>query len=278
MTEISIPKISAEKISELSYIKPVKIEQGVLFYLAHCDPVDSSFPWMKTTKRARGLVEIARTETLHKYGYHGFFKPSVSEVYAQITKSVSKELLKRAVAFQTIGPNTVDDINKSPKEFNSGFHVAETILYEQGDVSQKNMSMRHFESLSVEEKLDNIHGLFETPGSMKDDMRRMYFKNPGSKKEYWECDSIKSWDCGTGNFITVGHYGDMPIAICIWWDKINDKFFGFYNTTSVLVHHDMIAEWLSKRYNGKIYDDDNGFLLPTLVKKIEEDEKNIRMK
>ena len=274
MTEVSIPKITREQIDELSYIKPVKKEDGGLFYLTETDPVSCSFTWTETTKRARNLKEIARVKTLHKYGYHGFFKPSLEEVYAQILKATSKDTLKKSVALQTIGPDTVHDFAKDKREFDAGYHVAETILYAHEEPEDNDIPFDYFRELSVEEKLDHIWGLFETPGDMKQHLHTMYFDNPGTKRRYyWEDPTIDSWETGVGTNVTVGWVGDMPVAITIWWDKINGKYVGFYESTSVVVHHDMIHKWIRKRYEGKMYDSSQGFLLPTLAKMIKEGKK-----
>ena len=124
--EIKIPKISDDKLDELrKRIKPVKEKNGELFYFKDCDPRNQSFSWGELVDKAEGLKAFASLPTLHSYGYYGFFKPSVAEVLSQLPEYV----LDKTVAFKTIGPETASDVNKHKKEFDAGFHVAETILY-----------------------------------------------------------------------------------------------------------------------------------------------------
>jgi len=124
--EIKIPKISDEKLEELSKrIRPAKEENGELFYYKSCDLRNESFSWAEKDCKAKGLKEFASLPTLHTYAYYGFFKPSVAEVLAQLPEDV----LDKVIAFKVIGPETASDLNKHKEELNAGFHVAETILY-----------------------------------------------------------------------------------------------------------------------------------------------------
>jgi hypothetical protein len=128
----SIPKISDEELAELAKrIRPVvrKKSRGKRpFYIkVNPDLRGTSYLWdVKYEKEATGLFEFATVTTLHTYGYHAFFKPSVAEVLAQIPP----EYRDRVVAFEiTERPMSAEDLNKERAALNQGFHVAVTALY-----------------------------------------------------------------------------------------------------------------------------------------------------
>jgi hypothetical protein len=83
-----------------------------------------AFPWdPKFIESPGGLVEVARATTLHRYGYHGFFKPSIAEVLCQMPEGLDADF------FEVVGPEMADDLNKELPALNAGFHVATTIFY-----------------------------------------------------------------------------------------------------------------------------------------------------
>lgn len=127
MSQFFIPAISDERIRELSELVFATVRRdGQLHFIHPVHPRNVAFTWSPDlAERAEGLEEIARIRTLHTYGYHGFFKPSIAEVYAQIPEY----LLHEVVAFETNGPDTVHDLNRERDALNAGYHVAETILY-----------------------------------------------------------------------------------------------------------------------------------------------------
>ncbi len=122
-----IPKIEDCRLEELAArIKPLVINGGELFYIEPCDLRNTAFPWSpKFTVQAKDIICHARITTLHTFGYQGFFKPSIAEVLAQIPEIY----LDNTIAFEVIGPNTVDDLNKQSDAVNAGFHMATTKLY-----------------------------------------------------------------------------------------------------------------------------------------------------
>lgn len=129
--KFSIPKITDGRIKKYAGVAALKRKGKELFMAGKHDVRGTSWPWIDVgeMKKYRGkLKEKCRIRTLHSYGYHGFFKPSVAEVLAQATD----EQLSDVVAFETLGPETVSDLNKHREELNEGFHVAETILYVEG--------------------------------------------------------------------------------------------------------------------------------------------------
>jgi hypothetical protein len=60
---------------------------------------------------------------LHRYGYHGFFKPSIAEVLCQMPAGLDADF------FEVIGPETAEDLNNELDALKAGFHVATTIFY-----------------------------------------------------------------------------------------------------------------------------------------------------
>lgn len=137
-----IPEISDEKLLELSQrIKPVirfsrglkglfLSPEGIPYYIKPVDLREMAFTWDATpSKKAKGLQEIVAIRTLHSYGYHGLFKPSIAEVIAQIPE----EFLDRVVAFEIVDqPETAADFYRDEEmreAFDAGYHTAFTMLY-----------------------------------------------------------------------------------------------------------------------------------------------------
>ncbi len=124
---MKIPAITNQDLKRLAQkIRPLVTQDGRLMHIKLPDLRNEAFPWAPVvTEPAAGLVEIAKIRTLHSYAYYGFFKPSVSEVIAQIPE----EWIERAVAFSTQGPENVEDMNREKEALDAGFHVAVTTLY-----------------------------------------------------------------------------------------------------------------------------------------------------
>ncbi len=123
---ITIPEISDEELTRLyKLIRPIFHRRHTPYYYALSNPRDTAFNWNKPAGKAPKLIEHKRIRTLHRFGYHGIFKPSVDEVIAQM--SAEDRLV--VIAFETHGPETADDLNRHGIELNAGFHVAETVLY-----------------------------------------------------------------------------------------------------------------------------------------------------
>lgn len=67
-------------------IKPMKLFEDGMYFINHKDQFNS-FLW--DTEKEKGnfvgeIEKIKKYSTLHTYGYYGFFKPSLNEVYDQI--------------------------------------------------------------------------------------------------------------------------------------------------------------------------------------------------
>jgi hypothetical protein len=126
--EIEIPKITDPRLNELAArIKPVVSFKGVRHYIKPCHLRTQAYTWdAKKAAKAPALVEIVDIRTYHTYGYHGFFKPSIAEVIAQIPA----DLIDQVTEFEIVErPKTVDDLNEERIALNKGFHVATTRLY-----------------------------------------------------------------------------------------------------------------------------------------------------
>lgn len=125
---MNIPKISDEELEKLyNKIKPLVKIDGILHWIKQPQSLRNvSFLWSpEIFIPAPGFTEICTIQTLHTYGYHGVFKPSVAEVLAQIPVCIVNE----TVAFYTEGPQTAEDLNKHTEELNEGYHVARTTFY-----------------------------------------------------------------------------------------------------------------------------------------------------
>lgn len=119
-SDYNIPKISDEKIKELSHIKAlVRNKLGLLYYVEDHNVKTKAFTWLEPHKKAMGLKKVGSIKTLHRFAFQGFFKPSLEEVYAQLPTE-----FENIDAVETI----LQDGFNMPA-LNAGFHVAETILY-----------------------------------------------------------------------------------------------------------------------------------------------------
>jgi hypothetical protein len=127
---IWIPAVSREAILELGKrIKPV-IDFGGSYGKCYIEPVDLftiAYTWdPKRARKAVGLEQICDITTYHTWAYYGFFKPTISEVLAQIPAAH----LEAVSAFEIIKrPENADDLNKEKVALNAGYHVAVTRLY-----------------------------------------------------------------------------------------------------------------------------------------------------
>src|SRR3989344_7243752 len=121
-----ILKISDEKLNELyAKIKPVINQEGKLYYIKDVNLRNTAYTWEPIIKEeAKGLKKLRKIYTYHEYGFHGFFKPSIAEVLAQLPK----RSLEKIAAFEIpIGENDPDP------EQAGNYHEAITILYKKTD-------------------------------------------------------------------------------------------------------------------------------------------------
>lgn len=123
-----IPEISDEELNNrVQRIKPVITFKREKRYIEPCDPRFVAYTWdAKPAGKAKHITPLETITTYHRFGYYGFFKPSVAEVLAQIPE----RLLDRVVAFEIIKkPEDAADLNREKMALNKGFHVATTQLY-----------------------------------------------------------------------------------------------------------------------------------------------------
>jgi hypothetical protein len=252
--EYSIPEISDERIKELrKKITPLVRRRGKLFTLPEVDPRNQAFNWGDEQKVVKHLKEVVRFQTLHTYGYHGFFKPSVAEVFAQLPKGLE---IDEDMFFETKGPETASDLNKNREALDAGFQVAETIMYQHmsEDVPKRDGGVEQWEfsQMGAEERLEHTSWIIEC-GSSNDHMHFWgeYWDHPNPKYNI----KAKSWeDLGSGFMITVGYFGEYPVCIDLQWTKIGGKWVCFYYPCSQVVDHRMVDKWMRENFEGKTKD------------------------
>jgi len=134
-----IPNISKKRLQKLAkQIKPIDY-----FWLEDCQystlcyikghfyvkntRLHTAFLWSEEAgKEVTDLKPLINIKTFHRWGYYGFFKPSVAEVLAQIPK----KYLKQVVAFRIINhPENSNDLNEDKILYGTDLHVATTRLY-----------------------------------------------------------------------------------------------------------------------------------------------------
>lgn len=72
------------------------------------DLFGASFTWdAKRGQRVTKVEVMGEIETFHTYGYYGFFKPSIAEVYGPLSKQLDK--FKDANAFEICTPDENGD-------------------------------------------------------------------------------------------------------------------------------------------------------------------------
>lgn len=111
----------------LERITPLFEKDDKIMTMVPVDPFTHSFMWdpkpMKEFTEYNGTVDII---TYHTFGYHGLFKPTMSECIAKIPE----EILDEVVGFAIIEkPETAQDLRENWGLMNEGYHVAKTRLY-----------------------------------------------------------------------------------------------------------------------------------------------------
>lgn len=136
--KFQIPQMSIEDIAKwYTRIRPIVNDGKIPTYLrslSQKELTQTAYTWLNTPSDYVDAVDfsklsvLADVKMLHKWCYHGFFKPDVGEVIRQIPK----EFLERTIAFQIInGPIGMNSIYN--KELNAGFHVSVVRLYQAKD-------------------------------------------------------------------------------------------------------------------------------------------------
>lgn len=138
MKNYSIPYMSDEELMRRYLkIKPVATVDGVKYWLRNYslkELSNMSYIWYARTDKQAPVGTALEHHTcydfecLHTYGYPGFFKPSISEVLAQIPEEIFKQY--SIDAFEIIDrPRCSADFNKHKEAFDKGFHTSIVRLY-----------------------------------------------------------------------------------------------------------------------------------------------------
>lgn len=123
-----IPEISDEELARrTAQIAPLISCSGQLYHMQDVDPRLKGYNVdPRLQEEAHDLSEICEIQTLHAYGNHGIFDPSIAEVVAQIPE----EHLENVNAFyMSKRPKTQAEFNEAMEAFKDGFHVATVKLY-----------------------------------------------------------------------------------------------------------------------------------------------------
>jgi hypothetical protein len=84
-----IVEISDELLAErLKHWTPIIHEGGKFYTIKTVDPRNMSFIWDPEFTGEVSIEVMAERITYHTCGYHGFFKPSIAEVLAQIPDDI----------------------------------------------------------------------------------------------------------------------------------------------------------------------------------------------
>lgn len=129
--KFEIPALPQEQIELLAQrIKPLVLFPKLgnkKYFIRPVDLWTTSFIWdPQPAQKAHGLEPLIAIQTLHTYGYHGLFKPTIAEVLAQIPK----EYINQATAFEIINqPENILDLQATNEALEAGFHIAIVQLY-----------------------------------------------------------------------------------------------------------------------------------------------------
>lgn len=146
--KVSIPKIGDAEVERRRALHlPLVLRNGSYLTVPPHDIRSTAYPWLeKLGAPATPGRLLGAALTLHGYGYHGFFKPSVHEVLCQVPQA----LLDVPTWFVVHGPDTADDFYKSldseaealvrevmeegpddsvKRAFDAGFHTARTLFF-----------------------------------------------------------------------------------------------------------------------------------------------------
>ena len=130
-----IPKISdAELLDLYRLLKPIVEVEDIKHCLKKLSLLDLrtlAYTW-SAKENKREAIDPSKMETvdefacLHKWGFYGFFKPSVAEVLAQVPGHVIED----ANAFEIVEyPETVEDLNRYHDLVKDGFHLSKVRSY-----------------------------------------------------------------------------------------------------------------------------------------------------
>lgn len=140
MKQYSIPEMTKEDIAKwYQRIKPLACYKGDLRFVRELSPDEltkCSYVWLNTPEDYGEKVDLSAftiftdVKMLHKFSYHGFFKPSVGEIIRQIPE----EFRSLVDAFEIIySPKGQPDFDIFKDEFDQHYHVSIVRLYQKSD-------------------------------------------------------------------------------------------------------------------------------------------------
>lgn len=135
MYNVSIPEISNEELlARYKQVKPIVEVAGKKYFLRDftLDELRKlSYTWNADQDKTE-LVNIdlyrpyREFECIHRFGYYGFFTPTIAGVLAQIPKHT----IQLVDAFEIIEfPKAINDLSKNKIVFDNGFHISKVRLY-----------------------------------------------------------------------------------------------------------------------------------------------------
>jgi len=106
----------------------VRDKDGKPWFIDQDDPIGVAYTWDPKLKEPapEDYVELTRERAYVKWGYYGFFKPSIQECLT----SLPEEFVDACVAFEIVdSPKTADDLNKEKDMLNAGYQVCTVAFY-----------------------------------------------------------------------------------------------------------------------------------------------------
>ena len=109
-------------------VKPVVRVNGELWTIvANYDLINAAYLWdMLPSQRVANYQLVKTQHTVHKWGYYGYFRPSVVEVLSCIKPTLDVCAIKY---YELTGPQSADDLNAQLFFLDNGLHLAEVKLY-----------------------------------------------------------------------------------------------------------------------------------------------------
>ncbi len=263
------PKIAEVKPSKIralyARIQPVvRDEDDDLVYMKPCNTEDVSFLWERSetmTVKAQGLKSVGEIATLHRYGYHGFFKPSIAEVLAQIPEEFREK--ERVVAFETIGPDDVADLRKQNDLVQAGFHVARTILYAKDptfvekevipatrpEEEEQHPSIKFYPIDKLDREDKRLLDTFYTVEATSEEKQQIWcqFSHQSTQTDTHFGRLVVQWDQDSlGYSAQIGEVARMPVCLTGFFAIIEGKRVLFWTMESMVTHFKMGEEWIRK--------------------------------
>lgn len=257
-----VPELSPSDLAaRFEKIKPVTrdSEDNIRLIGPH-DPENGAFTFVEERGEAiDGLKEVARITTYHSVGgFHGFFKPTVAEVLAQIPQRFIEQ---GVCAFETtVAPHSHYGEVTSPE---ADVHRGVTILYAPGTtgityraVDDGALALKvHEEELKAAKRFvpptiayleeESLAELFYA-------VQKVIFADSHERRAYHnetELFGSKTWDDNGSIFLIIGYRDTLPVNVCFSFDKVGDENVVFIEGISAVKDKAMIERWLATNFN-----------------------------